>query len=101
MMGGNNMACTATMIAALQAENEQLRVSYTGWQPIETIPHDQYVDVWVTSKSNPNYGSRVVNVCRTDRHTGGWVNILPWMIPTHWMPFPPKPTKNEVNHGQG
>lgn len=63
----------------------------TGWQPIETIPHDQYVDVWVISKNNPYYGARVVNACRTDRHTSGWVNILPWMIPTHWMPPPSLP----------
>lgn len=34
----------------------------TKWQPIETIPIDQCVDVWVTSISNSEYGERVTDV---------------------------------------
>ncbi len=63
----------------------------TNWQPIETIPLDQYVDVWVTSQSNADYGQRVTSVCKSTTYSDVWIGVQKWQIPTHWMPLPSRP----------
>jgi hypothetical protein len=45
------------------------------WEPIETIPEGKFVDVWVISKNNPDWGTRVTDVCKTPQHSKGWVGI--------------------------
>lgn len=30
------------------------------WQPIETIPQEKAVDVWIVSEGNPDYGMQVI-----------------------------------------
>ena len=60
------------------------------WQPIETIPNDVFVDVWVTSKTNPSWGVRLTNVCKSPRHSLGWVGIEKYYVsddihPVRWM----------------
>jgi hypothetical protein len=67
------------------------------WQPIETIPHDLYVDVWVVIPHSANGGRRITDVCRTDQHSKGWVGLEGYMLstdvhPTHWMPIPNGPS---------
>ena len=63
----------------------------TNWQPIETIPLDQCVDVWVTSKHTSEYGQRLTNVWKSTTHSKVWVGVEEWQIPTHWMPLPQPP----------
>lgn len=45
------------------------------WQPIETIPIGIFVDVWVISKNNPDWGKRLTDVCKNPKHSSGWVGI--------------------------
>ncbi len=59
------------------------------WQPIETAPKDQYIDIWICSSINPDYGSRVTNVCKTNK---GWIGFdATYLYPKYWMPLPKPP----------
>lgn len=88
-----------TMGTATKAEKELAERAWNAalesqWQPIETIPHDLFVDVWVSAKNIPDYGRRMTDVCRTDKHSSAWVNIEKCYLtddlrPTRWM-LPPK-----------
>ena len=84
-----------------QGEIEMLRSALntrtSGWQPIETIPENQFIDVWVKIGDR---GRRMTNVCKTDLHSTGWVGLESHYItdeiyPTHWQPLPETP--NEQN----
>ena len=66
-------------------------LSKNNWQPIETLPVDQYVDVWVKSRHNPDFGQRLTDVCKSTEHSSGWIGVQKWLIPTHWMPLPQPP----------
>lgn len=60
------------------------------WLPIDTIPTDVFVDVWIKSKSNKDYGRRQVCVCKTASHSSGWVGLRldSCEYVSHWMPIP-------------
>ena len=45
------------------------------WQPIETIPENVFVDVYVFSLINPDYGLRICNVAKTLEHSLGWSGV--------------------------
>ena len=69
------------------------------WFPIESIPNDQLVDVWVASRNNPEWGIRICNVCKTDKHSAGWTGIEKQYLtddiyPVYWM-FVAPPKHNE------
>ena len=68
------------------------------WQLIETIPIDEFVDIWVSSSKNRSWGARLTGVCKSSVHSSGWVGFESYYLtssckPTHWMPLPkpPKP----------
>lgn len=59
------------------------------WQPIETVPESQTIDVWVVSDENPEYGHRITDV---HYHNGRWFGVdLRWHYPKYWMPLPNRP----------
>lgn len=66
------------------------------WQTVETIPEDIFVDVFMKSKENPLFGTRVCNVCKSKHVTGGWTGIpdhlkASYIYVSHWMPRPHNP----------
>lgn len=80
--------CFESQIDQQAAEIERLteRNKITNWQPIETIPNSEYVDVWLTSKENTDFGVRV-NACYDN---GRWYGIpncynFDYVIPTYWI----------------
>ena len=63
------------------------------WRPIETMPEQLAVDVWIRSSNNENYGRRACHVCVVD---GNWFGKdAPQFqfgeYPTHWMNIPCSP----------
>jgi len=63
------------------------------WEPIKTIPHEIFVDVWVVSKNNPDWGKRITDVCRHPVHSLGWVGIESQYLtddiyPAFWIKVP-------------
>lgn len=61
------------------------------WQPIETAPKAEFVDVWVESDFG---GKRFNNLYQNS--VGWWINECQQVMdikPTHWMPLPKPPTK--------
>lgn len=64
------------------------------WQPIETAPDSQSIDVWLTSKHNPQFGARVTDVHKVGNRWFGfpnWWSATDGVLPTHWMPLPAPP----------
>ena len=59
------------------------------WQPIETAPPDEWVEVIVAGRFD-NGVSYVQVSCRT--YAGHW-HGLRLSPPTHWMPLPPPPAE--------
>ena len=62
------------------------------WQPIETMPNDRAVDVWIKG-DNPDYGRRATNLCVVG---GKWYgNGIPETkygeYASHWMHMPASP----------
>ena len=69
----------------------------TAWQPIETMPEDKAVDVWVKSRDNPDYSRRA---CHVARIAGIWYGEdMPVArygeYASHWMPLPAAPKKEQ------
>lgn len=59
------------------------------WQPIETVPNNVCIDVWVVSDGNPDYGHRITDVHYSD---GRWFGVdLRWHYPKFWMHIPARP----------
>ena len=71
-----------------------------GWQPIETAPKGQLIDIWFVNRNS--YGERWTacyydNICgewRTSRPSGHLVSINERYV-THWMPLPAAPVRGE------
>jgi len=68
------------------------------WQPIETAPKDQTIDLWGTRRGLMMPPERVTN-CRWDYvNKNGVLVMSEWVKgngtiidPTHWMPIPSPP----------
>lgn len=65
----------------------------TTWQPINTIPHNKVVDIWIKSKHQTHYGRRATNICWVG---GSFYGDAPPMFEyseyaSHWMPLPEPP----------
>lgn len=62
------------------------------WQPIETAPDKQGIDVWVKSKLNPDFGVRVTSVHRIGHK---WFGLRTYnddyYYLSHWTPLPAAP----------
>lgn len=68
------------------------------WQPIETAPDNQGIDILIKSSDSPTYQRRATNVCRVN---GKWYGVQPAAekhgeYVTHWMPLPEPPIVNGV-----
>ena len=74
------------------------------WQPIETAPKDQYVDILAAEPNEDDPGSFMQYVCtwapaeflspdkpRKKMRYGWMVLGADEMNPTHWMPLPEPP----------
>ena len=67
------------------------------WQPIETCPENQAIDIWVKSTENPDFGRRAC-----DMHFDG-LGFFGLNAPSkawgeyasHWMPVTKPPEKSE------
>ena len=61
------------------------------WQPIETVPTNLIIDVWVGSDQNPSYGQRITNVHFSNNK---WYGVdLTYHYPKFWMPIPQSPNQ--------
>lgn len=75
---------------------EQEIAARSGWQPIETAPEKQIIDIWTDGfGSEPLrytncYYDTICNEWRTSRPTGH-LFCIPARFVTHWMPLPPPP----------
>lgn len=78
------------------------------WQPIETAPRDQEIDLWLVPKDGarplraPDCAWRLVDgrhqwVSRGDR---GWEPLAGLGAITHWMPLPAPPSTPNTNLGE-
>jgi hypothetical protein len=77
-----------------QAILEAVQKPVNEWQPIETVPEDVYVDVWVKSRENSSYGKRVCNVFRLNNKWFGATRPDEWHseYAAFWMPLPKPPS---------
>ena len=70
------------------------------WQPIETAPKGQLIDVWVQQSQSPGYRLADVyhdSICsewRTSRPSGQLVCVMDRYV-SHWMPRPAPPEESE------
>lgn len=71
------------------------------WQPIETIPVDEFVDVWVVSLANQSWGRRICDVAKSNGHSSGWVgwaglgDLYEDERVAFWMHIPSRPELTE------
>jgi len=79
----------------IQIDKNRIREleAMTTWQPIETMPEDKAVDVWVKSRDNQDYSRRA---CHVAIIAGIWYGEdMPVArygeYASHWMPLPPPP----------
>ena len=61
-----------------------LELKKRSWQPIETAPRDQWVDIWYDGERIPK--------CKWEGDFNAFVSecygVLDRIEPTHWMPLP-------------
>lgn len=94
----------------------------SGWQPIETAPKDELIDLWCVPPTDSDFSPEDGGIRLTDCswHEAdnifpktGWVRVLddgywdivegaaassfglPTWVPTHWQPRPEPPTLNK------
>ena len=65
------------------------------WQPFETVPEQQTIDIWIKSYNNANYGRRATNVTYVASANKWYGCNLPQEqfgeYVSHWMPIPSAP----------
>ena len=67
------------------------------WQPIETIPRDKYVDLWMCMPNSISGGTRLTDCCLlSDGRWVGKITEYPLLnneacYLSHWMPLPTPP----------
>jgi hypothetical protein len=66
------------------------------WQPIETAPKDDLIDIWLSEGRRwcDCYYDRICDEWRTSRPSGRLVSIKSQHV-THWMPRPTPPALTE------
>ena len=69
------------------------------WQPIETAPKDELIDIWLAEGKRwcDCYYDHICDEWRTSRPSGRLVWIKARHV-THWMP-PPEPPEPSANVG--
>jgi hypothetical protein len=78
-----------------RAKIKELEQAQPKWISVDEIPEDIFVDVWISSASNKDWGLRVVDVCKTKQHSLGWAGLESRYLtedikPTYFM-FQPQP----------
>ena len=73
------------------------------WQPIETAPYKDFVEVLLLVDDSPLIGQWLPKTTWNDGEQDGWYDQDSDKVnPTDWMPLPKRPaTKSEVNHDAG
>ncbi len=66
------------------------------WQPIETAPKDELIDIWLTDgvRWSDCYFDRICGEWRTSRPCGHLLRIREKFV-SHWMPRPAAPEATE------
>ena len=66
------------------------------WQPIETAPKDETQILTAGSEIEIAYWQEFTDTGKAKGWRDGWFNLSGYYIhPTHWMPLPEPPTKEE------
>ena len=85
-------------LSAARAELEKLRGG--GWQPIETAPKGELIDIWIQNGDGSGvrwtdcYHDAICNEWRTSRPSGHLVFVSARHV-THWRPAPAAPSGGE------
>lgn len=78
---------------------QQLSAQESAWRPIETIPREKFVDLWVDMPNTLAGGARITNCALLEN--GNWSGRIReylfgvergYSTITHWMPLPASPT---------